>query len=684
MVHTRGRGARPEGFAEVQSKRRERKTMARSAPRRIFPVPVPTYKDASTQTDVDLTSYPETGSVKRRRETDDNASDNASKRQRKALTPDQPKFLFSTARNRSLLFSAPPKYAVQNESPFYNALISPTQKDSPEESRPQLAKSEPTQSNKQPDTPTRSPPRRSSIFGSVKKLFGYLARVPEPSPSPKQQGSLTEETRDDRTTENEAAQPESPTPTPRTNRPESPTTDSQILDSRIYNREYFKRRRTANTIAGREQLAAMRENNDEESADFNPVETSGTNKRKLASVEGQIPPPKRGGFGIDDGYLDVETEVDGLDDTQVPNGQPSTPARETVAQTPLRSALRINGGNVGSIARSTKSVRINPNTSVKHVYGQYGYAGEYHGSMFSDLSDTSESSISAGNVPSIFSPGTAQNTKDNQDPKFHLDPSVVDPNDESWRPSLANPAPGHFRVPDLDEYDDEDTITLDQDTRGEVPPPPSTPRMSHAELPQPSSSSQISAFVGQSESAPSETAESRLEKARSEAQKYKPVRSSRLSLTAQARSRSSSPPGSDSEFRESQIQVSTPTAGPIRSRLPEDTFVEESTLTDKSSGREDLDNTTVGDDGMTDYEREHQFDEWAENLAWPEPQTYVEAGVCSSYIADLVRKNWTERDTQESIEFWQREFDEGLKAAREAKAQGKELVWVVDPEEMVD
>ncbi|KIV77156.1 hypothetical protein PV11_08980 [Exophiala sideris] len=645
MVHTRGRGARPEGFAEYKPPKQP-------------------------------------ASAKRRRETDDNAADNASKRQRKAQTPDQPKFLFSTSRNRSLLLTAPPKYAVKNESPFYNSLIPPTQKAAPEESRSQSAEPERRQIARQPESPYPSPSRGNGVFGSVRKLFGYFSRAPPPSNSPAQQDSPPEETQNEQSADDEAAQPDSPTPTPQAHQPESPTTNPEILDSRIYNREYFKRRRTANTIAGREQLAAMRENGDGETADFNPVETTGTNKRKLASVDDQIPPPKRGGFGID--YLEEETETDEVDDTQLPNGQPSTPARKTVAQTPLRSALRQNVNTIGTIGRSSKSVRINPNTSVKHVYGQYGHAGEYHGSMFSDLSESSESSISAGNVNSIFSPTTAQNTKDNADPKFQLDPSVVDPNDESWRPSLANPSPGHFRVPDLDEYDDEDTITLDQPSQDEVPPPPSTPRMSHAELPQPSSSSQVSSFASQNESTVPDTAESRLEKARSEAQKYKPVRSSRLSLTAQARSRSTSPPGLDSEFRESQIEVSTPNAGPIQARLPDDTTMDETVLADRPLGREELDNTTAGDDGMTDYEREHQYDEWAENLDWPEPQTYVDAGVCSSYIADLVRKNWTERDTQESIAFWEREFEEGLKAADEAKGQGRELVWIVDPEEMID
>lgn len=694
MAHTRGQGARPEGFAVYQPPKRERR-MARPRVARTPKVPapvVPLYKDASTQTDVDLTSYPETTSAKRRRE--DDAAESESKRQRKAITPEQPRsrgtFMFSTTRNRSLLTSAPPKLSHRRESPFTRRVISPVERPNTTPKSSERT-DESYERARQPETPTQVPARAGGLFGSVKKIFGYFTGAQgeaEQQPQQQQRGSPREDAQRQQTPIQEPAEPQSPTPSPRTPEPESPTPQPEILDSRIFTREHFKRRRMANTIAGREQLAAMRNNNNEADSQFNPVETSGTSKRKLASVNGAIPPPRRGGFGIDDSYLDQDQEVEGLEDTQLQNGQPSTPANRMEPQTPLRSALRPNG--FGTLGRSAKSVRISSQTSVKHVYGTYGRSGQYHGSMFSDpseksdkseKSDSSLSSISAREVSGMHSPTTIENTQNNKTPKFRLDTSVFDPNDDSWRPSLANPSPGHFRVPDLDEYmDDEDTVTLDQETE-DVPPQPSTPRMSHAELPgaapaTPSSTSQNDSGMG-------ETAESRLEKARSDAQKYKPARSSRLSLTEQARSRSSSPPGEDSTFRESQIEVST--TPPIRDRTHADTPTQ-TTLspTPTPVARKPLDNTVVGEDGMTDYEREHQYDEWAANLDWLEPQTYVEAGIASSYIDDLVRKNWTERDSQESREFWNREFDAGLEAARKAEAEGRELVWITDPEEMMD
>ncbi|KAK5195492.1 hypothetical protein LTR99_002014 [Exophiala xenobiotica] len=663
MAHTRGQGARPEGFAQYQPPK-------------------------------------QTTSAKRRREDDEAAND--SKRQRKAVTPEQPRprgtFMFSTTRNRSLLTSAPPKLSRGRISPFTGRVIPPVERQNipPQSSE---GTDESYERARDPETPTQVPARAGGILGSVKKIFGYFTGAPgeaEQQTRQQQRGSPRGDAQRRQTPLPESAESESPPPSPRTPEPESPTPQPEILDSRIFTREHFKRRRMSRTHAGREQLAAMRDNNNEADSDpnpFNPVETSSTGKRKLASVNGEIPPPRRDGFGVDDSDLDTDHEVEGLEDTQLQNGQPSTPAKRTEPQTPLRSALRPY--TFGNLGRSAKSVRISSQTSVKHVYGTYGRSGQYHGSMFtdplekpkksdkSDTSDSSLSSISAREVSGMHSPTTLENTHNNMTPKFRLDTSIFDPNDDTWRPSLANPSPGHFRVPDMDEYmdEDEDTVTLDQETE-DVPPQPSTPRMSHAELPgaapaTPSSNTQ-------NESAMGDTAESRLEKARSDAQKYKPARSSRLSLSDLAESRSSSPPGEDSTFRESQIEVSmTP---PIRATTHVDTptQITLSPTPTPVARRRELDNTVIGEDGMTDYGREHQYDEWAANLDWPEPQTYVEAGIASQYIDDLVRKNWTERDSRESREFWNREFDAGLEAARKAEAEGRELVWITDPEEMMD
>ncbi|KIW97628.1 uncharacterized protein Z519_01212 [Cladophialophora bantiana CBS 173.52] len=732
MVHTRGQGARPEGFSEYQPPKREQKVAPRApmapligshsssssslflavdlsaltgaATIRASAQTRTLCRDASTQTDAELTCkcHLEPASAKRRREPDDGAAQAASKRH-KAITPEQPKFLFSKTRNRSLLTSAPSKLSSRHESPFFHRTLEPT---SPESSPANTEERPISQERPRPQQPGTPAPAaaQSGIMGSVRKLFGYFTGSStqgpaenvgqhQQPPSPPQQSSLIDQdqTQDGDTTARESqefSEQGSPTPAPRItiNEPDSPTRGSPLLDSRILTREYLKRRRTANTIGGREQLAAMADSTESRAADFNPAETPGTNKRKLTSVEGQIPGPKRGGFGIDDSYLDVENEVEGIGESSLTKTQPATPATKLLPQTPLRSAMRQTGTDFGTVGRSVKSVRINPIDSVKAVYGQYGRSGDYRGSTFADLESQSPDSSSSlpFDVQHIHLRTTIQNTRNT----FRLDPNIIDPNDDTWRPSLANPRPGHFRVPDSDEFEEEeeeDTLTLHQAAaQEEVPPQPSTPRMSHAELP-PTTQFELSGFTGHTDSIMvNETQEFRLNKARSDAQKYKPAKSSRLFMSEKARSRSSSPPGSETELTESQIETSA-----IGGQFQETPVQASRRLTvSRLMGREELDNTVIGRDGMTDYQREHQFDAWVENLLnggnAPSPQTYVEAGIASSYVESLLQKTWTERDTRESIEFWDREFEEGLRAARQATAQGRQLLWVTDPEEILD
>lgn len=113
-------------------------------------------------------------------------------------------------------------------------------------------------------------------------------------------------------------------------------------------------------------------------------------------------------------------------------------------------------------------------------------------------------------------------------------------------------------------------------------------------------------------------------------------------------------------------------------RREHSTIIEESPA--KPLGREDLDNVTAGEDGMTDYQREHQYDDWAKDIFDKVAvQTYEESAIASSYIADLVRKNWTKKDSDDSIAYWDKEFEEGIKATREAHAHGRQLLWVTDP-----
>ncbi|KAK5050032.1 hypothetical protein LTR84_004152 [Exophiala bonariae] len=723
MVHTRGQGARPEGFSEYVPQKRKRRSAIPNVKicyerpqRRVVCPPSPPSsppppsdvnkgtmpnnskcEDASIPTDPDLTKSPETPTGKRRREPEDEAESSSKRARNNLLTPQPPKhkpFFTSSWRTRSAL-SVPPKISILDtptgfaqkvhsvealhESPYYAKILKPTD-DKEEKATPEPAEEATPQTPQQQSTPVQP-----GIFGSVRKIFGlFKGSSPVKSSTPAVQPTARTSPPQQRTS--------SPTPeldlvanSPR----QSPENVPSPHAYQAAHDQYFKRRRYGETKSGQAFLAAKARDEDVE---FEA--TPGSNKRKLASVDGKIPGPKAGGFGIDDSYLDVENHVDEVDSIL----DPSTPTKTTQQpQTPLRSALRQNANS--TIGRSGKTVLFNPNTEVKHVYRSYGPAGQYHGSVFSDTSSISESSVSLNNPQSILSPSTISNTRKNETTRFALDNNVFDPNDNSWRPSLANPSPGHFRLPEADEYDDFDDSELselekekERQTQTNVPPQPSTPRMSHAELPQSSGSNAISSFPSQNDSGVvNDIQETRLNKARSEAQKYKPARSSRLSHGEPARSRSSSPPLTDSntehedltnsDFTESNLMFSTP--GPTNFQPRHHSTIMEEETPAKQPSREELDNTTVGEDGMTEYEREHQFDEWAKSIFDSVTvQTYEEAGIASSYIADLVRKNWTQKDTEDSIAYWDKEFEEGIKADREARASGRQLVWVTDPADM--
>jgi len=104
-------------------------------------------------------------------------------------------------------------------------------------------------------------------------------------------------------------------------------------------RAYRKRRRMANTNRRREENN-WNENNKKSVPQFTPADALGTKKRKLASVDGMIPGPRSGGFGIDDSYLDIDNEVEGIEDSQLAGNAGFATTKSLLPQTPLRSALR--------------------------------------------------------------------------------------------------------------------------------------------------------------------------------------------------------------------------------------------------------------------------------------------------------------------------------------------------------
>ena len=410
---------------------------------------------------------------------------------------------------------------------------------------------------------------------------------------------------------------------------------------------------------------------------------------------------------------------------------PSTPVNKkqkllekSALQTP-RSALKAPG----SIGRSGRSARFNDNpvASVKRmspISGSAPAGSPSANNLFQTFTSSQDTSPSTSNLTP--SPNTHKNTlantgKQNRDDvlfKQHpgdlltramndATPSELrgtrlpyvwkDPQDPNWKPSLFNPRPGTFRfLADLERDDDDDD---DAEQLGmTLPDLPSTPKMSHAELPKFSSDGAVpidstSAFEA-----------ANLERRRADATKTKPRKGSRLAEVTSAISRSPSPPDLDSDAAEASdesAKTPSPVIGPdadiwtwdattneyISSmpKYPDFAYNAQNELIPSfaiktSSG--DWDNTVKGPDGMTELARQNFYkskydDAWAaEFFKFDSPQTYEESGVGSKFIHDLIRASDARFPdiVKKSDARFVLEWDAHQQAIEEAMREGKELV----------
>ena len=60
-------------------------------------------------------------------------------------------------------------------------------------------------------------------------------------------------------------------------------------------------------------------------------------------------------------------------------------------------------------------------------------------------------------------------------------------------------------------------------------------------------------------------------------------------------------------------------------------------------------------------------------LPWPEPVTYVEAGIASQHVIDLLDERYDEDDKYYAGLWWDREYPKFTKALKTAKAEGREI-----------
>ena len=336
------------------------------------------------------------------------------------------------------------------------------------------------------------------------------------------------------------------------------------------------------------------------------------------------------------------------------------------AQTP-RSVLKKRSGNDnGTIPRSNKRVTFD-DSPVDTPSKVRTRAHEYDGIHFADAPSHSGTSPSSDDETILSnSPATKANTEANT--PFYYDPPEIPPLPADYvlppdfTPTSANPRPGTFCLDfnTYDENDDEidwdapieaihsnivgkgpDTPTVVQTTKAALEEPvatpamalpPATPRIAHAELPATTVALgviNIHTDINAGPASISAKAEAnvladvtqQINRVRSTAEQHKSKSPSRLSQVDNATS--SSPPAED-EYNE--------------------------------------------------------FD-----AGWPKPKSYVEAGICSQRVFDIVNKNSDPRD----IVIGEMIYEQDLKEWEEAHALEKEqgipvrYPWVEDEEEQL-
>lgn len=423
---------------------------------------------------------------------------------------------------------------------------------------------------------------------------------------------------------------------------------------------------------------------------------------------------------------------------------PSTPVMKKqktahqIPQTP-RSAMKAPG----SVGRSGRSVmfNVNPVASIKRLTppstsplsaGSYNpsspfktyadeerdrRAGLIEGSPASTISFDPSPNTRANTIHnSRIHPGDALTSAINDANPRKIDYVWHDPTNPDWRPSLANPQPGTFRfVPEDEEDYEEDMLAELQRTEtekalarkagpSESPQPPSTPRMSHAELPKLAGTTPSTPTQALAASSASALEAANLERRRAEAAKTRPKTSSRLAEVTSARSRSPSPPGLDAD-----VEGVSPTDSAAKTPSPQFeqgkwTWTDDTNeyissnpaypdFANNSHGEliasfalrssdGTYDDKIKGPDNMTERGRQNYYknkynDEWAsKEFRFDAAMTYEEAGCGSKYIHDLIKTNDARHPevVQRCDRRFAEEWDAHAEAIESAQQQGKKLV----------
>ncbi|RMZ89617.1 hypothetical protein DV736_g3146, partial [Chaetothyriales sp. CBS 134916] len=418
--------------------------------------------------------------------------------------------------------------------------------------------------------------------------------------------------------------------------------------------------------------------------EFATEQVEGSKKRKLSSNT----------FALvySDDEDDDEVSPPAAEDATSATVAPSQP----LLKTPLKSAFRSSQATFADKSRNSFSSVEEQSLRTKST------------------DDSSVSSEAQAVRHKVLSPATKIHTHLNSMPASAAEKS---------REEMANPfrsikkgqsfvQPNSFRVPDLDEPSDEeddgeesgggerlgDNNSPDASPDTIVASAPAAPRMSHAELPETQASVEAGEPDQNQHVRSKASEEAALKKVREAAQKYKPKTSSRLSTVEEktGSQTSSLPAPATPRLSHAIIEEGAEQAqsgeGPYPAPYTWTQWPKRSYSTEAPDYEPwAFDDIHVGTDGMTDKQRraaatDAAADAWvAENVTWPDPPTYVDAGLCSNYIDSLMGTEVDEEGKERTEKIMGLQFEEILRWAHEEEVKGNQcaLTWNNGREELI-
>lgn len=509
--------------------------------------------------------------------------------------------------------------------------------------------SSPSATPQAPSVPQTAPQPRTGLFGSIRKALEFVPQLP---------ASVTKSIFSNpfAPTRSEAAvepqHPESPSP-------EEPVISMEADSSRSGpgqdpDESRPLPQRTRHVLGPRVRLSSSAGNPRpvRVGADTATAHANAGHSDTVAHPSSQK--RKRKGFGL---YFDEASySSDDFSESDSPTGESSAPEAKKQklddTHTPRSVLKRRAATSASTLPRTSKRVTFDdsPLDTPSKIRSR---SFEYTGTTFADAPNQSYTSPASDDESTLSnSPGTKANTKANtpcyyEAPKYPpLPEDYVLPPD--FTPTSANPRPGTFCL-DFNTYDENDdeidwdapvdaihsnivvgdpdtptavqtptTNIADLATTPEPPTPPATPRIAHAELPAMTSAPagiNIHADVDARTLSPpkkvdanvlADVTQEQINRVRSTAEQHKSKNPSRLSQVEHATS------------------VSPPAA---------DAF--------------------------------NEFD-----AGWPKPKSYVEAGICSQRIFDLVNKDWDPRDSVIGEMVYQQDLKEWIEAHRLEQERG--------------